>query len=231
MLCLHRQRVSVIPGPIRCPPLPLPPSTPPLTTAMWRTVTTSPTMKMRRLRGIGWTSRLPLCWVPCRRARRSNQESQETEMYYVYLQNTHRFTIPVTQCLNGWRLITIIFQEIHLRRRSYSRCDEITHFHCRYLLCFHVAEDNPKWQKVCKMPPPQKKSWKWYPSSDADALQNLVSCCDTQSNGGVPHGSILGPLIDLIHASLVTVWCYLLLFFKCHAVLYSDVIRSFLHAN
>lgn len=36
-------------------------------------------------------------------------------------------------------------------------------------------------------------------------LQNLVSCCDTQSNGGVPHGSILGPLIDLIHASLVTV--------------------------
>uniref|UniRef100_A0A671VAA2 Glycogen [starch] synthase n=1 Tax=Sparus aurata TaxID=8175 RepID=A0A671VAA2_SPAAU len=30
------------------------------------------------------------------------------------------------------------------RDRSYSRCGEITHFHCRYLLCFHVAEDNPK---------------------------------------------------------------------------------------
>lgn len=80
LICLHRRRVSGIPGPTRFHPLLLPLSIPRPTTVMLRMKMMNPMMKMRRPRGTGWISNLHLCSMLCQRGRSSNQESQETEM-------------------------------------------------------------------------------------------------------------------------------------------------------
>lgn len=80
LICLHRRRVSGIPGPTRFHPLLLPLSIPRPTTVMLRMTMMNPMMKMRRPRGTGWISNLHLCSMLCQRGRSSNQESQETEM-------------------------------------------------------------------------------------------------------------------------------------------------------
>lgn len=82
--CLHRQRVSATIGPTRCRPHLRPPSTPPPTTVTWRMMMTMMMMvslitRRKRPSETDSTSKLPLLLVPFQRARRSNQESLETE--------------------------------------------------------------------------------------------------------------------------------------------------------